>query len=580
MNYKRILFTAVALWFTTTVVTFSIKPDYTADSIRMQMKHLTGEDLLRAYTNLCFLAATQDDIYNELATLREFIDEANRQNNIEAEGLARSMQIMCYYNYDMGDSLKKTLPDNLAFMHKHGLWNHYYASWSSLVELHIYDDNLQTALLEAEKMYADAKENNSNYGIGVSAYCIGSIYQIMQRFLEAKQSLQESIVALSIEEDISLLLSAYNALAETLDGLEQYEELRTITLEWKAILDNYKHTVEAIGFTSLFNNRYLDYTLAATLAEIGTKQYKRAAKLLSEAEILVGEDKMISRYKFLQVQTRYYAATNQYDKAIASNNENIANLFSIGDSVSLLTVRLQQAKLLLISGQQEAAIELYKQTIPRKDKLFNRDLITQLNEMRKIYELDRLTLKNKIVTYRFYFFLVSSSLLLIVVILSIIYARRLRHKNRMLYNTYIQLLRKEEKLSTIEVEPKEEELSSDEILYNNLNKLMQEEQLHKDYKINREDISLKLNTNRTYLAAAIKKHSDGLTFSEFINSYRLRNAANLLTTNPNLNISEVADESGFNSRSTFNRLFLDYYGMSPSEFRAIAKEDKITTPDF
>ena len=289
---------------------------------------------------------------------------------------------------------------------------------------------------------------------------------------------------------------------------------------------------------------------------------------------------MISRYKFLQVQTRYYAATNQYDKAIASNNENIANLFSIGDSVSLLTVRLQQAKLLLISGQQEAAIELYKQTIPRKDKLFNRDLITQLNEMRKIYELDRLTLKNKIVTYRFYFFLVSSSLLLIVVILSIIYARRLRHKNRMLYNTYIQLLRKEEKLSTIEVEPKEEELSSDEILYNNLNKLMQEEQLHKDYKINREDISLKLNTNRTYLAAAIKKHSDGLTFSEFINSYRLRNAANLLTTNPNLNISEVADESGFNSRSTFNRLFLDYYGMSPSEFRAIAKEDKITTPDF
>ena len=43
-------------------------------------------------------------------------------------------------------------------------------------------------------------------------------------------------------------------------------------------------------------------------------------------------------------------------------------------------------------------------------------------------------------------------------------------------------------------------------------------------------------------------------------------------THPDLNICEVSDESGFNSRSTYNRLFNDHYGMSPTEFRDIAKE--------
>ncbi len=63
-----------------------------------------------------------------------------------------------------------------------------------------------------------------------------------------------------------------------------------------------------------------------------------------------------------------------------------------------------------------------------------------------------------------------------------------------------------------------------------------------------------------------------MTFSDFINRYRLRHAATLLSSQLDLNINEVGEKSGFPSRSTYNRLFRDFYGMSPSEFRAIAKE--------
>lgn len=77
MNYKRILLTAAVLLLSTTVFICPIKADATADSLRLQMKHLTGEHLLLAHSNWFRLAAGEDNLDNELATLNAYIDEAN-----------------------------------------------------------------------------------------------------------------------------------------------------------------------------------------------------------------------------------------------------------------------------------------------------------------------------------------------------------------------------------------------------------------------------------------------------------------------------------------------------------------------
>jgi tetratricopeptide (TPR) repeat protein len=150
---------------------------------------------------------------------------------------------------------------------------------------------------------------------------------------------------LSKEEDISLLLSAYNALGETLDGLGKYNELRTMATAWKSVLDQYQKKALAKGYTPALSGRYLYCTLAAAVAEIETRHYPQAAQLLKQAEKYAEGRKQIARFKLLQVESRYYAATKQYDKAIACNSENMKIVAEAGDSVSLLTVEEQQGRL-------------------------------------------------------------------------------------------------------------------------------------------------------------------------------------------------------------------------------------------
>lgn len=544
------------------------------DSIRREMKHLKGKELLQAHSNLCRLAAAQDDMAYELRCIRDFLAEALKQKDADAEGRARVRQLYCYYNYDKPDSILFYLPETLKSLKKNRMWEYYYNAWSVLVERYMYEEKLQTALVEARKMYADAHAVNSNYGLGVSSYDIGSIYQTMGRFREAEKSLTESIATLSKEEDISQLLSAYNALSETLDGLGEYGRLRATTEKWKNVLDKYREEALRKGYTQPLNGRYLYCTLAAAVAEIETANYSKAYKLLKQAEIYAEGRKAVAQYKLLQVEARYYAATKQYAKAIACNRKNMEIITASGDSVSLLTVQTQQADFLLKAGRYKEAAELYNEILPHKDRLRTTELANQLDELHTIFEVDKLTLRNEIITTRFYLSLIIGLLLLLTLILYIIYMRRMHRKNRALYDSILQYRRVQDEVESSEKAIPEEQLDREGRLYRQLCELMQTREVYKDTALNRDILAEQLGTNSVYLADAVRKYADGATVNEFINSYRLRRAASLLTGNPDLNINEVEFLSGFNSRSTFNRCFRTSYGMSPSEYKVISKEKK------
>ena len=85
-----------------------------------------------------------------------------------------------------------------------------------------------------------------------------------------------------------------------------------------------------------------------------------------------------------------------------------------------------------------------------------------------------------------------------------------------------------------------------------------------------EDLSLgqvarAVNTSTFYFCKMFKKVT-GINFTDYLSRVRVEKAKNLLL-NPNLRVSEIAFEVGFQSLTHFNRVFKKIAGQSPSEFR-------------
>jgi AraC-like DNA-binding protein/ligand-binding sensor protein len=68
-----------------------------------------------------------------------------------------------------------------------------------------------------------------------------------------------------------------------------------------------------------------------------------------------------------------------------------------------------------------------------------------------------------------------------------------------------------------------------------------------------------------YFCKMFKKFT-GLNFTDYVSRVRIEKAKNLLL-NPNLRVSEIAYEVGFQSLTHFNRVFKRVTGMAPTEYR-------------
>lgn len=149
--------------------------------------------------------------------------------------------------------------------------------------------------------------------------------------------------------------------------------------------------------------------------------------------------------------------------------------------------------------------------------------------------------------------------------------KRLHEKNRQLYETIQQMMKKEEQRQLELSELPLDTLSASQQLYNRICRLMREKQLYTDSDLNRESLASELGTNYNVVAAAIRECANGQTIGDFIDDWRLRYAAAMLR-DTNDAIGFIVEQSGFSSRSHFSSIFRDKFKMTPSEYRKVANE--------
>jgi AraC-like DNA-binding protein len=88
-------------------------------------------------------------------------------------------------------------------------------------------------------------------------------------------------------------------------------------------------------------------------------------------------------------------------------------------------------------------------------------------------------------------------------------------------------------------------------------------------KLSLKEVADALNIPLNLLSSVINRQT-GKSFFNFVNSYRVTEFMSRLAdpANKNYTLMAIAYESGFNSKSSFNRIFKDYTGLTPSEFNA------------
>jgi AraC-like DNA-binding protein len=542
-----------------------------SDSIRHKLPQLSGAKKLLALKNLCELAFNEDNANYELRCLNDYIEEAHRQNSIDDEAYGMSSRLFCYYNYGMRKQMHETLPVNLKFYEAHGRWKDYYEDWSETIQSDIFNGKCYTALREVNEMYSDARKRNDSYGLGTASFAIGDAYLGLGKTKEAAKAFEEALQHLRGHYDSSTLYDTYSCYCDMLNDMKQYAKLKKTAQEWGNTLDAYRIMAKKKGWDfSMLDSRYLYCYIAKAQAAMGMGDLELADKMLKMSEKIANGQKPIAHLSLLLEQSRYCILKKDYKKALEYNTEGMKLNIAAGDTLGLLNRKEQRANILMQIGRPAEAAELYHEVMQKRDSINTANTNNQLNELSTLYGLDEMKIEKRSTMYLLYGSTVCILLLIAILILYIAHSNKLRKKNRKLYEAIVEKQKEEKEEKKNNISP-QTETSSERILFNQLCELLETEEPWKDNQINRDDLARKLGTNRTYLADAIKKFSDGKTITEFINHYRLLHAAKMLSEKRDLSITEIGENSGFNSRSTFNRLFRDYYGMSPSEFRTASK---------
>ena len=117
----------------------------------------------------------------------------------------------------------------------------------------------------------------------------------------------------------------------------------------------------------------------------------------------------------------------------------------------------------------------------------------------------------------------------------------------------------------VEISPAEVTITTiDQKLMTRIMQSIEKNMDNADYSV--EELSSDVGMHRMNLYRKLQSIA-GMTPSEFIRTVRLKRAAQLLKSDPNLTVAEVSDMVGFNTQKYFSKYFKEMFGMTPSQFR-------------
>lgn len=534
----------------------------TKDSLIREINQSEGQAKLDSYYNLLVqLSHYEESIDTIKLHYNNYIEEAKRQGNINEEGLVYTNLLAAYANLEQMDELIASAPQILDFLEKNKLWRLYYQSYSVLLETYFFNNEYQKALRGANEIHEKAKQLNDPHGISAAYYFIALVYTKTNRIAESNEYFRRCI---EIQETLgdaktSLYIQSYYFL---FDNMKSYgfneEKAMQLIKEWERANEIYEENISNQNPVAQ-SQIYLAY--AKIFLE--RKDYAQTKLYCDSCIMTYPSQTSIGNAAYLQA---YMEKGRGNYKEMLEHVDNAYEIFSdFGESdilIDLMKLRLAA----LLDDKNSEIISLVDTILKEKDSISDLHFHSQLDELRTIYEVDLLEAQKARQKLIIISVSIGSILLLIIALAYILYSRRLKQKNRSLYNQIQEMARVEKEAErTLELIP-EAELSQEMKLFKELNNRMNSEQIFLNPTIDRRKIASILGTNEKYLANAIHEGA-GTTFAKYISDLRLAYSLQLLSEKNDMTLEIIAEQSGHGSYSAFFTAFVRKYGMGPSDYR-------------
>jgi AraC-like DNA-binding protein len=105
-----------------------------------------------------------------------------------------------------------------------------------------------------------------------------------------------------------------------------------------------------------------------------------------------------------------------------------------------------------------------------------------------------------------------------------------------------------------------------DLVLSRLDDLMEEEKIFLDDELTLQKLSSMLMITQHQLSMILNSKRK-VNFRSLVNSYRIRESMKQMEEFPDKTVLDIALESGFNSKSSFNAVFIKLTGTTPTDYR-------------
>ncbi len=382
----------------------------------------------------------------------------------------------------------------------------------------------------------------------------------------------------------------------------------SISLQSLAILSKAKNEIDSTIYFLLASENFLPlngggfislqirYNLAEAfrLANDFDQAEKTYAGVLEEFQAMGSPEGIAMAQRGLAI---LYGNTGRLPQAIGLMEGSIRYLDSIGFRIQLVEQYEELIELYKKTGQNEAALVAFKDMKQVSDSLFSLKQSIAVKDMEFRYQSEKKEDENKNLRRQVKSRNIISTALVAMLLLFGMLVVVLRQRNRYhqeLSRTYAVLMEKYvrerdqamERLTALSHSPtvpavtpvrqhKPEpagpdlsEATGDSVLYEKALVLFRDEKIHLKAALKAEDVAERLGISARKLSALLKQ-SVNMSFSQFLNMYRVSEASRLLEdpSTRQYKLDFIASRSGFGNRQHFRRVFEQVTGVNPGFYR-------------